>query len=78
MELDSELIKQVKITPILESLKLEDISDEEYFSKKFSNYISNSRLGVLKRDGAKTFFEGIPQTYNTSFETGKNKFFLNL
>ena len=70
MELDSELIKQVKITPILESLKLEDISDEEYFSKKFSNYISNSRLGVLKRDGAKTFFEGIPQTYNASFETG--------
>lgn len=70
MEVDNELIKQVKITPILESLKLEDISDEEYFSKKFSNYISNSRLGVLKRDGAKAFFEGIPQTYNASFETG--------
>jgi len=70
MELDNELIKQIKITPLLETLQLEDVSDEEYFSAKFKNYISNSRLGVLKKDGAKTFFEGIPQTYNPSFETG--------
>ena len=70
MELDNELIKQIKITPLLETLQLEDVSDEEYFSAKFKNYISNSRLGVLKKDGAKTFFEGIPQVYNSSFETG--------
>jgi hypothetical protein len=70
MNIDNELIKQVKITPILETLQLEDISDEEYFSEHFKNYISNSRLGVLKRDGAKAFFEGIPQVYNSSFETG--------
>lgn len=70
MELDNNLIKQVKITPLLETLKLEDISDEEYFSIKYKNYISNSRLGVLKKDGAKAFFEGIPQVYNPSFETG--------
>ena len=70
MEIDNNLLKQIKITPILDSLKLEDISDDEYFSKKYSNYISNSRLGVLKKDGIKVFFEGIPQVYNPYFETG--------
>lgn len=71
MTIDKDLIKQIKITPVLESLKLEDISDEVYFGDQYSkNYISNSRLGVLKKDGAKAFFEGIPQVYNSSFETG--------
>lgn len=36
-----------KIEPLLETLRLEDISDEEYFSEKFSNYISNSRLSLI-------------------------------
>jgi len=70
MEINNELIKQIKITPILDSLKLEDISDEVYFSEYRKDYISNSRLGILKKDGAKVFFEGIPQVYNASFETG--------
>ena len=70
MEIDNNLLKQIKITPILDSLKLEDVSDSEYFSKKYSNYISNSRLGVLKKDGVKAFSEGIPQVYNPYFETG--------
>lgn len=70
MEVDNELIKQIKITPILDSLKLEDIDDDTYFSEKFKNYISNSRLGILKKDGVKVFFKGIPQVYNPSFETG--------
>lgn len=70
MTIDKDLIKQIKITPILESLRLEDISDEIYFRDYRKDYISNSRLGVLKKDGAKAFFEGIPQTYNPSFTTG--------
>lgn len=70
MNLDGELIKKIKIKPLLDTLYLEDISDEEYFSTKYKNYISNSRLGVLKKDGAKAFFEGIPQVYNPSFATG--------
>ena len=71
MELDKELIKQVKITPILDSLQLIDIPDNLYFGSQYSKeYISNSRLGVLKKDGVKVFFEGIPQVYNPSFETG--------
>ena len=70
MDIDSELIKQIKITPLLDTLKLESISDSEYFGEKYKNYISNSRLGILKKDGVKVFFEGIPQVYNPSFETG--------
>ena len=70
MTIDKELISKIKITPILDSLKLEDISDSEYFSERFSGYISNSRLGILKKDGVETFFKGIPQVYNPSFETG--------
>ena len=70
MELDKELINSIKITPLLETLKLENISDDVYFSEFKKDYISNSRLGILKKDGVKTFFEGIPQTYNPSFVTG--------
>ena len=70
MNLDGEIIKQIKITPLLDTLKLEDIDDDIYFKQYSKEYISNSRLGVLKRDGVKTFFEGIPQVYNPSFETG--------
>jgi hypothetical protein len=70
MELDNNLIKQIKITPLLDTLKLEDIDDDTYFKQYSKEYISNSRLGVLKKDGVKAFFEGIPQVYNPSFETG--------
>lgn len=70
MTVDNELIKQIKITPLLDSLKIENISDDEYFSQYTKEYISNSRLGILKKHGVKTFFEGIPQEYNPSFETG--------
>lgn len=70
MTLDNELIKKVKIKPILDSLRLEDISDSEYFSEKYSSYISNSRLNKLKTDGAETFFAGLKSEYSASFETG--------
>ena len=70
MTLDSELIKKVKITPILDSLKLEDIDDSVYFSEKYSDYISNSRLGKLVTDGAESFFTGLKSEYSAAFETG--------
>ena len=72
MNIDNELIKQIKITPLLDTLRLENISDEEYFSKKFSDYISNSRLGKLVKDGAEEFFKGFVenQEYNPSFFFG--------
>ena len=70
MNINNNLIKQIKIVPLLDTLKLEDIDDAEYFSAKYSGYISNSRLGMLKRDGVGAFFKGIPQVYNSSFELG--------
>lgn len=33
-----------EIVPVMKSVRKEDISDEIYFSKKYSKYISNSRL----------------------------------
>lgn len=36
--------KDFTIIPILSSLKRVDMSDEEYFSKKYRDYVSNSRL----------------------------------
>lgn len=52
----------IKITPILESLRLEDIDDAEYFSEKYSEYISNSRLGLINPEqggSPEKFFEGL-------------------
>ena len=69
--MNKELIDQIKITPLLDTLQLEDISDDEYFSKKYSNYISNSRLGLLLSKGVKALFEGFnSQEYNQSFFIG--------
>ena len=36
--------KDFKVIPILDSIKRVDMSDEEYFSKTYRNYVSNSRL----------------------------------
>jgi len=71
MNIDNELLNQIKITPIIETLHLENISDEEYFSEKYSDYISNSRLGKLVKEGAEAFFKGfVEQEYNPSFFFG--------
>lgn len=72
MNLDGDLIKRIKIEPLLDTLRLENISDAEYFGKHYSEYISNSRLGLLKTKGAKAFFKGLAanQEYNPSFQFG--------
>ena len=70
MTVDNELIKQIEITPILDSLKLEDIDDDVYFKQYSKEYISNSRLGKLIKDGVEAFFKNEPSPYNPSFETG--------
>ena len=72
MLIESHKLSCIKITPLLETLALEDIDDTEYFSVKYKNYISNSRLGLLKTKGIKAFFEGFKQEYNSSFEFGSN------
>lgn len=70
MDIDKSLIFQIKITPLIDTLRLENISDELYFSQEFHSYISNSRLGLLKTKGARAFFDGIKSEYNPSFMTG--------
>lgn len=55
-------LNDIKITPLIDTLYLEKISDETYFSEKYSNYISNSRLSLINPDqdnDPKAFFEGL-------------------
>lgn len=43
-------LQDVKLTPILESVRREKMSDERYFSSEFADYISNSRLKLINKD----------------------------
>ena len=61
---------EIKLTPLFDSLKLEKIDDSVYFSKKYSNYISNSRLGLLKSGGPESFFSGFKPIYSSSLDLG--------
>lgn len=57
----SKLTEEIKITPLLDTLRLQKISDEEYFSEHYADYISNSRLGYInpEQDGSPAkFLEG--------------------
>jgi len=48
----------ILIKPILESFRWEDMPDEEYFSEKYSDCISNSRLSLINPDQG-----GSPEKY---------------
>lgn len=66
-------LNNIKITPLIDTLRLEKISDEVYFSNEYSNYISNSRLGLINPDQDGTpdkFFEGFKPTYSAAFDLG--------
>jgi len=55
------LREEIKIIPLVETIELLDISDEEYFSSKYSDYISNSRLSLINPDqdgSVKQYVEG--------------------
>ena len=72
-----EFINSVKFEPLLDTLRLEKISDEAYFSERFSCYISNSRLSLIdptNKEGndPKAFFEGLTKhnKFSTSFDLG--------
>ena len=56
-------LSEIKLTPLLDTLQLIRISDAEYFSPKYGEYISNSRLGLLNpRQG------GSPESFFTGFK----------
>lgn len=66
-------LSEIKITPIIESLRLENIDDDVYFSEKFANYISNSRLKDIDPDEEGTpekFFTEVPRLYSDSLYFG--------
>ena len=66
-------LSEIKITPLVETLRLEDIDDAIYFSDKYSNYISNSRLTLINpdQDGSpEKFFETRPKLYSDSLVFG--------
>lgn len=61
---------EIKLTPLIDSLKLEKIDDSVYFSEKYKNYISNSRLGLMKSEGPEAFFAGFKPIYSSSLDLG--------
>jgi len=66
-------LSDITITPLLDTLRLEDISDEVYFSEKYSNYISNSRLSFInpEQNGCPgDFFEKRPVQRSDSLRFG--------
>ena len=54
----------------MDSLRLEKIDDSIYFSKKYQNYISNSRLGLLKKEGPESFFKGFKPVFSNALSLG--------
>lgn len=67
-------ISDIKLTPLLDTLKLQKIDDATYFSASYKDYISNSRLGLLnpaQQGSPESFFEGFKQGgFNQSFMLG--------
>lgn len=74
-------LKDFNISVILNDTENLDISDEVYFSAEYSDYISNSRLGLVdpKRKGSyKNFLEGFKTSTLEAFELGSSVHALTL
>lgn len=62
MNIEKELLDDIKLIPLMDTLRLQKIDDSEYFSVKYNNYISNSRLSLLnpaQDNDPQAFFEGL-------------------
>lgn len=61
-----------KIIPVIDSIKRLDISDDEYFSKKYREYISNSRLKYIdpKDGGSPELYQNPPHFTTSSLNKG--------
>ena len=40
-------LSEIRLEALTDTLRIGKISDQEYFSKKYSAYVSNSRLGNI-------------------------------
>lgn len=65
-------LSDFKIVPLLDSIKRLDISDEVYFSNKYRDYISNSRLKYInpKDDGSPELYRNPPHFTTQSLRVG--------
>lgn len=66
-------LADVKLTPLLHTVQRLKISDEEYFSSKYREYISNSRLKYINpdQDGSPSKYKnGIQQETTRSLQLG--------
>ena len=66
-------LSDVKLIPLLHTVKRLKISDEEYFSSKYSEYISNSRLKYINpsQGGSPSKYKnGIQQETTRSLQLG--------
>lgn len=66
-------LKDIKLRPLLETLRMEKISDKIYFSEQYSHYVSNSRLGLInpRQDGSPDkFFTGFKSFFAPALEMG--------
>ncbi|MBQ8132332.1 MAG: hypothetical protein IJ193_07570, partial [Bacilli bacterium] len=61
-----------KIIPIMDSIKRLDISDELYFSDKYRDYISNSRLKYINptENGTPGLYKAPPRFTTQSLKIG--------
>lgn len=62
---------EIKIVP--DSIELIKLTDEEYFSEKYRDYISNTRLGLINpdEDGSEEKFSiGLKSSFSESYELG--------
>lgn len=53
------MYNKVKLIPLLDTIQLINMSDEEYFSEKWAGYISNSKLALInpKQDGSPQIYK---------------------
>ena len=66
-------LKDIKLRPLLDTLRLEKISDQVYFSEQYSGYVSNSRLGLInpRQEGnPDKFFTGFKSFFSPALELG--------
>lgn len=62
-----------KVIPLYDTVWNAKISDEEYFSNKYTNYISNSKLKLIDKEengSPEKYKKGIKSSFNPSFLLG--------
>jgi hypothetical protein len=66
-------LEDFTIVPILSSLRRVDMSDEEYFSKTYQDYVSNSRLKNINPNegGSPALYKNPPHFSTSSLEIGR-------